>query len=80
MPAERCERQSMRRVVGQIEAAFGGQRRVAGILHSRQARAPESVEFGLSGRLGLQLARTDEVVELKDCHRGYRSMECALRR
>jgi hypothetical protein len=59
MPAQRSEGEGMSRVVGQIEAAFEGQVRFAGIAKPSPCRSEQSVEFLLIAGFRFQLACSD---------------------
>lgn len=75
MPAQRRQRQRVRRVVGQVEATLEIQRGVFCILQAVSTRPQQALELGLRGRLGLDLADAGEPDASKtlECFRAHRA-------
>ena len=68
MSAKRGERQSVRGVVSEIEAAFQGQGRIFHIRQPYAARTKQTAELRLRRRFSLELADTNEIIQRRGAH------------
>lgn len=73
MPAQRCQRERMRRVVRKIEAAFQGKSLGCGVVEPRKPGTNERVQLRLRRSLTFELTAAHEVIEIPERHRRTRS-------